>query len=46
MKGCLYPGGIKNVRRLKVEDLRQIAAFNKIVKNYIRMCEMSESKKR
>lgn len=33
----LYPNGIKGANKLPASDLRQIAAFNRIVMNSIRM---------
>lgn len=33
----LYNNPIKGINRLPVEDLRQIARFNRIVKDYIKM---------
>lgn len=34
----LYDKPIKGANRIPVQDLRQLARFNGIVKNYIRMC--------
>lgn len=36
----LYSQGIKNANKLAVKDLRAIAHFNKIIKNYLMMCEL------
>lgn len=33
----LYPKGIKGINKLPAEDLRQIAKFNRIVKNSLMM---------
>lgn len=40
----LYPKGIKNANKLPVEDLRQIAKFNRIVKNSLMMDRLIEQK--
>ena len=36
---------IKNARKLKVEDLRAIAAFNRIIINYLKMNKLIEQTK-
>lgn len=41
----LYPKGIKGADKLPVEDLRQIARFNRIVKNSLRMDRIIEKSK-
>lgn len=38
----LYDKPIKGINRLTVEDLRQIARFNRIVLNYEKMCEIEK----
>lgn len=40
----LYPKGIKDANKLPVEDLRQIAKFNRIVKNSLMMDRLIEQK--
>lgn len=40
----LYPKGKKNANKLPVEDLRQIAKFNRIVKNSLMMDRLIEQK--
>lgn len=41
----LYDKPIKGVSRLPVHDLRQLARFNGIVKNYIKMCVIEKRNK-
>lgn len=41
----LYPKGIKGANKLPVEDLRQLAHFNKIVFNSIKMDRILEESK-
>lgn len=41
----IYPHGIKNANKLPVQDLRAIAYFNRIIKNYLKMCRMLEETK-
>ena len=36
----LYPRGIRGAKRLSVQDLRAIAHFNKVIKNYLKMCKL------
>lgn len=38
----LYDKPIKGINRLPLEDLRQIARFNRIVLNYKKMCEIEK----
>ena len=38
----LYPHGIRGARKLPVQDLRAIAHFNRIIKNYLLMCHLLE----
>lgn len=38
----LYNKPIRGTNRLPVEDLRQIARFNRIVKNYLKMCKIEK----
>lgn len=36
----LYSKGIKGLNKLPISDLRQIAKFNHIVINYLKMCRL------
>jgi hypothetical protein len=36
----LYDRGIRYAKRLAIKDLKAIAHFNRIVKNYEKMCEI------
>ena len=40
----LYPHGIKGANKLPTEDLRQLAKFNKVVMNSIKMDRMLNEK--
>lgn len=33
---------IKNAGKLPAQDLRQIARFNRIIKNYLKMCRIEQ----
>lgn len=38
----LCPKAIKGANKLPIQDLRQIANFYRVVKNYIKMCRIEE----